>query len=245
MQTQQKTTSSLLSRENIHELFNDVSSTYDKLNTILSFGIDKYWRARIRPYIKKDQAISLIDLATGTGDQIFSLLKKRDNIKDALGIDLAQGMLNIALKKVDRFKFKDRVHFQCASALSVPCKEESFDTLTMSFGIRNVTNIEHCFKEMLRVLKPGGEAFILEFSLPKTRWFKSLYLFYLRNILPKIGRVLSKNAKAYTYLNKTIETFPYGACFSNKMLECGFAKAKAIPLTFGIATLYHGVKEST
>ena len=152
-------------------------------------------------------------------------------------------MLDIASKKLCKYSFKDRVHFKCASALSVPLTDSSFDTLTMSFGIRNVTDVDQCFKEMLRILKPGGEAFILEFSLPKVIWFRSLYLFYLRKILPKIGKILSKNARAYTYLNKTIETFPYGEKFCNQMLKNGFAKARSIPLTFGIATLYHGVKE--
>ncbi|MCH9630621.1 MAG: Demethylmenaquinone methyltransferase [Chlamydiia bacterium] len=244
MQTRDTSIKAPLSRENIQQLFNEVSSTYDILNTILSFGIDKYWRARIRPFLNKERSISLIDLATGTGDQLFTLLKKRRNIESAVGIDLSEGMLNIAKKKVRKFPFKDRVHFKCASALKIPYEESSFDALTMSFGIRNVTDIDFCFSEMIRILKPGGEAYILEFSLPKTRWFRSLYLFYLRNVLPKIGKLLSKNAKAYTYLNKTIESFPYGSSFCDRMLENGFTKAKAIPLTFGIATLYHGIKES-
>lgn len=233
-----------LSRENIEQLFNEVSPTYDLLNTILSFGIDKYWRSRIRRFLKNKNALYLLDLATGTGDQLFSLFRKRNSIQSAVGIDLSEGMLEIAKRKVKKFPFQNKIHFECASALKIPYEESTFDALTMSFGIRNVTNIRTCFSEMLRTLKPGGEAFILEFSLPKKRWFRFLYLFYLRSILPKIGKLLSKHSRAYTYLNETIETFPYGNKFCNMMIESGFQTAKAIPLTFGIATLYHGTKET-
>lgn len=240
MQTQKNTP--LLSRENIHLLFNEVATTYDKINAILSFGIDKYWRKKISTFVPKNSTLTLLDLATGTGDQLFSLIKHRKNITKAVGIDLAGKMLAIAKEKSEKMHLSKKTEFLEASALQIPFEENSFDLLTMSFGIRNVTSISSCFSEMLRVLKPHGKVYILEFSLPKSKLFKFFYLFYLRKVLPSLGKLLSKNNKAYSYLNQTIETFPYGNAFCEKLKESGFSNVKSMPLTFGIVHLYSAEK---
>jgi demethylmenaquinone methyltransferase / 2-methoxy-6-polyprenyl-1,4-benzoquinol methylase len=228
------------SRENIHQLFNEISPTYDLVNRILSLGIDHYWRRKISSLIPKKDSIHFLDLATGTGDQLFSILKRKPNAT-AVGIDLAEEMLEIAKIKAKKHSFEKKATFQVASATELPFKENTFDYLTMSFGIRNIPCIKTCFKEMHRVLKPGGTLFILEFSLPKNTLIRSSYLLYLRHILPKIGRLISKHPKAYTYLNQTIETFPHGKLFCDLLNEEGFHTTFQ-PFTFGIVNLYSAVK---
>ncbi len=228
------------SRESIHELFNEISSTYDLVNNILSCGIDKYWRASMVKHIPSDYPLSLLDIATGTGDQLFSFLKKRNNIWQAVGVDLAENMLELAKKKAEKYPFP--VSFLCADALTLPFQNGSFDCVTISFGIRNMVSVEKALNEMHRVLKPHGFVSILEFALPKSLIIKTPYLFYLRNILPKIGRLISKNPKAYTYLNETIETFPHGEDFCNLMRAQGFQEVSFKKLTGGIVNLYHGMK---
>ena len=220
----------------IHRVFDAIAVTYDKINMILSFGIDRLWRKKVVSAIPKT-AKDLLDLATGTGDQLFAVANAR-NLTSAIGVDLSCGMLEVARKK----QKQNFIQFVEGDAQNVPLENGSVDTVTMSFGIRNVPDPEKCLREMHRALRPGGRACILEFSLPKNRLIKALHLFYLRKLLPKIGRLLSKHTTAYTYLNETIETFPYGKAFTDLMHISGFENATATPLTFGVATLYVATK---
>jgi demethylmenaquinone methyltransferase / 2-methoxy-6-polyprenyl-1,4-benzoquinol methylase len=231
-----------LSKKNVWMMFDAICESYDRVNRVLSLGIDQYWRRAVSRYLPSDRELSLLDLATGTGDQLFALMRKNSRIVKASGIDLSEKMLGIAEKKVKKQPFCDKVEFRHASATELPFSDASFDLATISFGIRNVDDIEKCFAEMHRTLKKGGRAAILEFSLPKNPLLKKFHLFYLRRVLPYVGGLFSRNKKAYLYLNKTIELFPYGEAFCSLMEKAGFSDVKAVPMTFGIATLYIGDK---
>ncbi|MCF7806794.1 MAG: bifunctional demethylmenaquinone methyltransferase/2-methoxy-6-polyprenyl-1,4-benzoquinol methylase UbiE [Simkaniaceae bacterium] len=225
-----------------YQLFDQISTNYDRINHILSFGIDVYWRHYLVQHIPKHQLIEAIDLACGTGDQLLTILKKRNNVTHIRGLDLSTEMLKVATKKASKHPEGYRTSFETADAQHLPSSAASTDLITMSFGIRNIENPSLCLKEMHRVLNAKGKVLILEFSMPTSFLFRRLYLFYLRHVLTRIGKLLSKNARAYSYLNETIETFPSGHDFLNLMREAGFSSVQAIPLTFGIASLYIGKK---
>lgn len=228
-----------MTQQQVSQMFNEISSSYDSVNRVLSFGIDKAWRKKLIQHLPKGDNLRLLDLATGTGDQLIPLMKS-GKVGEAVGIDLAEEMLALGHKKIIAEGYGDQVSMQVASATEIPQKENSFDCVTISFGIRNVQG--DCLKEMYRVLIPSGKALILEFSLPKNRLIRHLHLFYLRRVLPTIGGLISGKKSAYRYLNKTIESFPYGDQFLALLEQAGFIQLKAIPLTFGIATLYVGEK---
>ena len=221
------------------KIFDQIYSTYDRVNSLLSMGIDKRWRRELAARLPSGQ-LELLDLATGTGAQLFSLMTLSTNITTATGIDLSEQMLKVAREKAG--PFADRAKFLHADALSLPFKAETFDCATISFGIRNVAEVSVCMKEVYRVLKRKGRFLILEFSLPTNPVVKPLYLLYLRHLLPTIGGLLSKNLPAYRYLNQTIESFPYGKAFCDLLEEASFCRVTATPLTYGIATLYSGDK---
>ncbi|MCI0382066.1 MAG: ubiquinone/menaquinone biosynthesis methyltransferase [Chlamydiae bacterium] len=187
--------------------------------------------------------ITLLDLATGTGDQLIEVMRMNPHIDYALGIDLSSEMVQIGKQKCERTPFAKKIELKVASAMAIPVQDHFFDCATISFGIRNMESISLCLQEIDRVLKPKGTILILEFSFPRQKWLKKFYLWYLRNMVPLIGGILSKNFAAYRYLNKTIEEFPYGNEFCRLLEEVGFKKVKWIPLTFGIASIYHGIKK--
>jgi demethylmenaquinone methyltransferase/2-methoxy-6-polyprenyl-1,4-benzoquinol methylase len=224
----------------VFQIFDAIAPTYDRTNRILSGGIDLYWRRKMASLLPKIEKIKLLDLATGTGDQLLSLLKNSPHIHQAVGIDLAEEML-----KVGRTKLKNYAHqvtLKMASATAIPYLENTYDCATMSFGIRNVDNVPGCLREIHRVLRPNGRALILEFSLPTNKWIQKTYLLYLNRLLPHIGKLISAHEMAYTYLAKTIQAFPQAGAFCKLMEEAGFRSVKANPLTLGIVTIYQGEK---
>lgn len=223
-------------------MFNHISPTYDRANRILSLGIDQYWRRKVAKFMPKKENIRLLDCATGTGDQLFSLMKRSRNVSQAVGIDMASEMLRIGKQKLKQKPYARKVTLKQACVTSLPFIDNSFDCATISFGIRNVVDVSSCLKEIHRVLNPGGRILVLEFSLPTNRKLKAAHLFYLRRLIPKVGGWISKDKEAYSYLNQTIETFPYGESFCHLLSDAGFKKVKAHPLTFGIVTLYQGDK---
>lgn len=228
------------SRHRIIEMFDKISPTYDKTNRILSFGLDRVWRKAVKRYIPKRSNLHLLDLATGTCDQILSL-KDHPNIAKFKGIDLSNKMLKIGQEKINSCNLQDRVDLELGNALNIPYTEE-FDVVTMSFGIRNVTDPQKCLKEIHRVLKPKGKALILEFSIPQNRLVKPLFLFYLKTLLPRLGRYFSKDKKAYDYLNETIQNFLSTEEFLISMKEAGFTRYTKKSLNLGSVTLYIGEK---
>lgn len=230
-----------ISQEQVAQMFNSISPVYDKINRVLSFGIDKRWRKKMGRFLPPGENLRLLDLATGTGDQLLSLMRT-GKIDKALGIDVAEEMLHVGKQKIDLSPYASKVELKVGSALETGEEGNSFDCATITFGIRNTESPLLCLKEMFRLLTPGGRAIILEFSLPNNRMIRGIHILYLRHVLPWIGGLLSGKKMAYSYLNRTIESFPYGDSFCKLMEEAGFSTPTAIPLTFGVATLYVGVK---
>lgn len=220
------------------KLFNQLSGSYDKIGHILSLNLDESWRKSLSHHLPDQNNIVLLDGATGTADQIISLMEESKKIKRAVGIDLAEKMLSIGKEKVKKKSYRNNIHLTLGDIMAIPHEAASFDCVTLSFGIRNVDNIPLALREIYRVLKPHGRALILEFSLPKNRIIRPFYLFYLRHVLTLLGKTLSKNAHAYSYLNRTIESFPSTQAFSCLLVEAGFSSVNVYPMTFGIVTLY-------
>lgn len=224
------------SRKQAAEMFDRISKTYDLLNVLLSFGIDRYWRWQTARRFEAGRHQKILDCATGTGDQLFAMLKRAKAPVDAVGIDPAPNMLAIAREKSAKRGLD--CNFVVGKADSLPFPDGSFDLLTMSFGIRNVEDVPHALREMRRVLKKGGRLAILEFSLPSSKIFRKLHLLYLQRILPKIGKCISGDDTAYTYLANTIATFPHGEDFCRLVKEAGFSICDYHPMTLGIVNLY-------
>lgn len=221
-------------------MFDRIAGRYDFLNRSLSFGRDVSWRKRIRRHLPKDRPIKLVDLATGTADQILFLLDGPAEITEAVGYDLSEEMLEVGREKIRDRKLEDKITLLTGDAMAAPAADRSADVVTISFGIRNVLDVPTALRDMKRILLPGGTLCILECSLPENGFLRWGYLTYFRHVLPKIGGWVSGDAYAYNYLNKTVETFPCGEAFCQLMREAGFEQVQAEPMTFGVATLYIG-----
>jgi len=227
------------SRHEVWKMFDRVARRYDFLNHFLSLNRDVTWRRKVAELLpgRKDQTV--LDLATGTADQLLSLYGS-DRVESGVGLDLSEEMLIIGRRKIAARQLEGCLTLRNGDAGAIPFDDNTFDAVTISFGIRNVTDVCHTLREMHRVLKPGGRALILEFSLPENRILRSTYLFYLRHVLPGLGGIISGDGRAYRYLDRTVESFPCGEAFCRLMRDAGFANAQARPLTFGVATIYHG-----
>ncbi|MBM3198821.1 MAG: bifunctional demethylmenaquinone methyltransferase/2-methoxy-6-polyprenyl-1,4-benzoquinol methylase UbiE [Chlamydiae bacterium] len=225
------------SKVDIWKMFDAISNTYDRTNHWMTAGLDLYWRGKLARFLPKHKNIDLLDCATGTGDQIFSLIKrKKMQFQRVVGVDLSENMLALARKKAQKQALS--IEFIHASALSLPFDESSFDCVTISFGLRNVTDTQACLKEMFRVLRPEGRLLILETSLPKSRLVRSMHLLYLRHLLPRLGGMISKHRKAYSYLNQTTETFPHGQALCDALSCAEFTEVAYHPLSLGVVALY-------
>jgi len=225
-------------KQNSWKIFDKISGKYDLINRVLSFGNDRTWRNKLVEHLPLKSDLSILDVATGSGDQIIAFLKSY-KVKKLTGIDLSNEMLLVAKEKLKSTK---NVVFEMASAEEVPYPSESFDVVSCSFGIRNVSDVEKSISEMHRVLTVGGRVMILEFGIPENSLVKFFHLTYLRHILPVVGGLLSKNFAAYSYLNKTIESFPSGEKFCDIMRKFPFETVKAYSLNFGSVMLYIGEK---
>lgn len=223
-------------------MFDRIAKTYDPLNRVLSMGIDHSWRRKMATYVPEGEDLSLLDLATGTGDQLIALCRSVPHIRRAVGMDMSQGMLDIGRQKLETLSLGAETWLEVGDATQIPAQDATYDVTSISFGIRNVDNVSQALSEMYRVLKPGGRSLILEFALPDRVWFRSLYLLYFRKILPWIGSVVSGDRHAYSYLNQSVEAFPYGESFCQMMRDVGFVNVQAHRLTLNIAMIYQGDK---
>jgi len=225
-------------------MFNQISSRYDLLNRVLSFRQDVLWRRKIANLIssnKKSRDQKILDLATGTGDLAFEIAKaKKGKNFEITAVDPAQGMLDVANVKNQNHK---NISFKLGNALDLEFENNSFDFITIGFGVRNFENLNLGLSEMLRVLKPGGQVYILETSLPRNILFRKLFLFYFRFVLPNLGGLISGDKKAYEYLNQSAESFPYGVKFAGILRQVGFKNIKYQELSLGVASLYVASKE--
>ncbi len=222
----------------VREMFDSIAYRYDFLNHLLSFGFDLYWRWFAVRKLGLNGAEKIIDIACGTGD--FSILAAKRNPSMIFGVDVSLNMLKIFHQKAKKKGIR-KLNLICASAEDLPFKNEVFDVCLVAFGVRNFSDLEAGLREIHRVLKRGGKIAILEFSIPKQP-FKLFYLFYFRKILPFIGKLFSKHENAYTYLPESVLRFPEGEDFAGILNKCGFKQVQFHRLTFGVVTLYIGVK---
>ena len=230
------------SKNSVGQMFDRIAVVYDKLNHILSFGMDFLWRARLADMVEKEKQLKILDLAVGTGDLLIEVLRKNPNIKEAVGLDISEKMLVICQKKVAKNNLAERVKLICSNADSSGLPDNTYDTVTMGFGIRNTPDPIKTLSEIFRLLKKDGTALILEFSIPSNRMLKFIYMIYLRYWVPFIGRIISGDKQAYRYLNTSIEEFYDMKEFSSLMRKSGFENINAIPLAFGIVCIYKGSK---
>ena len=226
-----------------YKIFNEIASTYDFLNHTLSFGIDIYWRKKLLRHLPNKDSINALDLATGTGDVALTLVSD-PRIKKITGIDLSKGMIDIGIEKVKKKGLEKKIFLMLGDGVNIPAGDNAFDLTTISFGIRNFSDPQKSLHDIHRVLKKEGRLMIMEFAIPTNPFIRAIYFFYFRHFLPKIGNIVSKHKDAYTYLNQSVEDFPYGDNFLKLMQNAGFKNLKKQSLTFGIAMLYIGDKES-
>lgn len=231
---------SLSKKDQVARMFNNISRRYDFLNQLLSLGIDKMWRKRAIGVLKPLQPKIVLDVATGTGEFALEALELQPD--KIIGIDIADGMLDIGRKKISAKNAGETIELMHGDSENIPFKENKFDAVTVAFGVRNFENLNRGLSEILRVLRPGGMVVILEFSKPATFPFKQIYNFYFRFILPKIGSIVSNDKAAYTYLPKSVEAFPDGEDFLRILHDVGFKNTQCSSLTFGISSIYIGTK---
>ena len=227
-------------KKQIINLFNSISPNYDSLNRIMTFGIDIVWRKRVVRLVQKQKHNSILDIATGTGDLALSLAKLNSNT--IIGLDISKEMLSIGKQKVLSRNLNHRIKMLSGDSEDLNFKDESFDIVTISFGIRNLENIEKGLNEIKRVLKSKGALVILETSVPKNIIVKSLYLLYVRKIIPFISFILSNNRVAYQYLSDSAIAFPCGESFNNILRKNGFIEVDDFPQTFGVSSIYFAKK---
>ena len=221
-------------------MFDNISGRYDFLNHFLSLGIDIGWRKRAIDQLRSIQPKVILDVATGTGD--FAIAALQLNPDQVIGVDISEGMLAVGRAKMKDRRLDHRITLCHGDSENLPFEENKFDALVVGFGVRNFENLEKGLAEMLRVVRPGGKVVILEFSKPVKFPFKQLYNFYFKFVLPKLGRWVSKDNSAYTYLPESVEAFPDGQQFVAILHRLGYKDIACKTLTFGISSLYIGTK---
>lgn len=224
-----------------YKIFNEIAERYDFLNRVLSLGIDIYWRKQLKAWLPKKENLKILDLATGTADVALEL-SSDPKVQKIEGIDPSEMMIHYGIEKVKERGLEEKISLEVGNGEFIQRGDNTYDITTISFGIRNYGDPMKGLQEKYRVLKPKGRSLILEFSIPTAPVLKQLYLFYFRNVLPTLGNIVSKHKDAYTYLNKTAESFPYGEQFKTMMRDAGYINIRSKTLTFGIATLYQGEK---
>ena len=226
-----------MSASPITAMFDRISPKYDALNHLLSFNIDKVWRKKTAKAVAKSQPNTILDLATGTADLAIAVAKRNPQAQ-VIGMDISEKMLDIGKEKVMHQNLANQIELSLGDAAALPFEDDSFDAVTVAFGVRNFEDLGKGLSEISRVLKPGGQAAILEFSMPERFPVKQLYHFYFRRLLPFIGKLISKDNSAYAYLPASVERFPKPKAFLELLAQHGLIRGTVRPLTFGIATLY-------
>jgi demethylmenaquinone methyltransferase/2-methoxy-6-polyprenyl-1,4-benzoquinol methylase len=224
-------------KEQVADMFNAIAGNYDFLNRVLSLGIDVGWRKKTVRSVARYQPRLVLDVATGTADLAMALAKGCPGAQ-VEGADISAGMLDVGRQKVAQRGLANRVQLILGDGEMLPFEDNRFDGVTVAFGVRNFENLQAGLVDMLRVLKPGAPLAVLEFSQPTRQPFRAFYFFYFKHILPRIGKWVSRDSAAYTYLPASVEAFPYGQAFLDELSKAGYRKGYARPLTFGIATLY-------
>lgn len=228
-------------KDQIRSMFDNISGNYDRLNQMLSLGIERIWKKKLVNAIKETHPKKILDIATGTAD-IAVLQAERIPNASIIGLDLAPKMIEYASEKVKKKNLQDRIELVVGDSENLQYDDNSFDAVSISFGVRNFENLEKGLSEINRVIKKGGKIFVLEFSKPTIFPFKQLFNFYFGNILPRIGSWISKDKSAYTYLFESVQSFPDYEKFTDVLERCGFKNCKWKAFTLGICCLYIGEK---
>jgi demethylmenaquinone methyltransferase/2-methoxy-6-polyprenyl-1,4-benzoquinol methylase len=227
-------------KEEVAQMFNNISARYDFLNHFLSLGIDHIWRKKAVNKLREIQPKRILDLATGTGDFAIALLKL--NPTQIIGMDISSGMLDVGKNKMKAKNVSHIIDMQLGDSENMPFEDGYFDAVTVGFGVRNYENLEKGLTEMLRVTRSGGKIVILEFSKPKRFPIKQAFGFYSRFIIPFFGKRISKDEKAYAYLPESVAAFPEGKAFTDILSKLGYKQVDATLVSGGIATIYSGIK---
>ena len=225
----------------IANMFDRISPKYDALNHLLSLNIDKVWRRKTAKEVAKGHPKTILDLATGTADLAIAVAKRNPQAH-IIGLDISEKMLAIGKIKIKKQGLENQVELHLGNAAELPFEDNVFDAVTVAFGVRNFEDLEKGLSEISRVLKPHGQAVILEFSMPERFPIKQLYQLYFKRLLPIIGKAVSKDGNAYEYLPQSVEKFPKPDTFCKTLTSFGLNCSKPKPLTFGIATLYAAQK---
>jgi demethylmenaquinone methyltransferase/2-methoxy-6-polyprenyl-1,4-benzoquinol methylase len=228
--------SNLGKKEQVTKMFDTISKDYDGLNRVISFGIDIKWRKRVVALLKKKSPQTILDIATGTGDLAIALVKT--GARKIIGLDISPGMLAVGKDKVKHKNLDNTIEMIVGDSEKLSFADNSFDAVTVSFGVRNFETLETGLSEILRVMKPQGALVILETSVPTKMPFKQGYHLYTKFVLPVIGKVFSKDNSAYGYLSESAAVFPHGETFNNILRKIGFIEVTNIPQTFGVASIY-------
>jgi len=232
--------SSLGKKDQVATMFNNISKNYDDLNRVISFGIDISWRKKVVQIVSKNNPQQILDIATGTGD--LALMMSTLAPEKIIGLDISEGMLSVGKEKISKAQLNDKIEMVVGDSEDIPYADNTFDAITVSFGVRNFANLDKGLGEIRRVLKPGGILVILETSNPTKFPFKQGYKFYTSFILPVIGKLFSKDKIAYSYLSESANFFPFGEAFNNILKKNGFINTTHTPVTFGVATIYSASK---
>lgn len=232
--------SDLGKKEQVTQMFDTISGDYDGLNRVISFGIDIKWRKKVVKLVKETNPETILDIATGTGDLAINLAET--NASKIIGLDISSGMLEVGKQKIKKKALEGKIDMILGDSENMPFEDNSFDAITVAFGVRNFETLENGLKEIYRVLKPDGTFVILETSIPTKTPYKQGYKFYSKNILPLIGKMFSKDRSAYKYLSESASVFPYGEVLNNILRKVGFINVEDFPQTFGVATIYKSSK---
>lgn len=229
-------------KEQVEEMFDNIAPNYDRLNHILSLNIDRIWRRRVMRIVRRSKARRIMDLATGTGDLAIAMAKRVDRTQ-ILGVDLSEEMLAVARAKIQKQGLEERIMLEKGDAENLTMVADgSLDAVTVAFGVRNFENMERGLSEIYRTLRVGGKLVVLEFSMPKNRLIRWIYSQYAHRLLPRIGAVISKDKRAYTYLPDSVEEFPAPERFAEIVRSVGFSSVRLRSQSFGIAYIYDATK---
>jgi len=227
-------------KEQVATMFDNISKEYDGLNRVISFGIDVSWRKKVTKIVSRNHPKQILDIATGTGD--LALMMSQLNPDKIVGLDISAGMLEVGKQKIAKANLSDTIEMVVGDSENMPFDDDTFDAITVSFGVRNFANLDKGLKEIRRVLKPNGTFVVLETSNPTKFPFKQGYKFYTSFILPVIGKIFSRDKVAYSYLCESANSFPFGEAFDNILQKNGFINTEYKPVTFGVATIYSATK---
>lgn len=225
----------------VEAMFDSIAPAYDFMNSAMSFGLHRRWLKKAINIVAANSPTEILDVATGTADVAIALSRQLPDAR-ITGIDLSEGMLEVGRKKVAKASLAQRISLQQADCLNLTFPDNSFDCITVAYGVRNFEHLLEGYKEMTRVLRPGGKIVVIELSTPRSAWVKPFYKFYTRCIIPLVGRIISKDIRAYSYLPESIAAVAQGVAMTALMTEAGLRNTTFRPLTFGVCTIYSATK---